>query len=443
MADELDMYEWGERYLAVILDGSWVHREVESLWLDDVADTTRRISLDATVPQLPAWPPRPPSPLPPLEADDETVEGARQIALPLRWMPKGMLRRFTVSVDGDSVSLLTSVENAQIACSMLNYVIDWFDVSEQHGDSLRELAKQAVTWDPFAQSKSREDTMKLLLQRFDALTNGVAPGDSTAYWVALLRHLMMVFFDNFMMFVVVPAETCGSRRVVKFAHEYANDVYRPSLLGDYSIKYPAHVAWPAGSYHLEINLPSGAEAQSVKRPIVQSSDGDDGAVRASTSSNIAHIMVPQAHVGLHTELQVEVVVTPHKQGLRSFALWVACGFAAMVTGVNLLRYADAWVGPVVIPSPSVSLLLVWPAVMLSWLARDKENNILAELRRPHRFVLLCASALIFVVAAIAAIPTAATLWNVTWYVVNFLSLVLCAFAIVIHRNIRKREGVKS
>jgi hypothetical protein len=75
-----------------------------------------------------------------------------------------------------------------------------------------------------------------------------------------------------------------------------------------------------------------------------------------------------------------------------------------------------------VPSQAVSLLLLGPALFLSWMARAPEHRTLAALLLPLRVMLIICTAVLILAGVGVAVPLVLWAWNLVWWTVPILGI---------------------
>ncbi|WP_138444052.1 hypothetical protein [Sinomonas susongensis] len=74
------------------------------------------------------------------------------------------------------------------------------------------------------------------------------------------------------------------------------------------------------------------------------------------------------------------------------------------------------------PSQALSLLLIGPALFLSWMARAPEHRALAALLAPLRLMLVVCTVVLLLAGFAAAVPLERWAWDAVWVAVPVLGL---------------------
>ncbi|WP_237715334.1 hypothetical protein [Arthrobacter sp. TB 23] len=224
--------------------------------------------------------------------------------------------------------------------------------------------------------------------------------------------------QHFLFMVEISDERVETRTILK----YSLDQEAPLTTRDPSKRVLFKVKVPdigfAESQHIAVEVPDGVvlEKMTLEGTIFE---GDVQDVWASDEpkrrlqGTAGHITIRPSSRFLKGELLVWVV--PAKQGLYRFAK-VSIVMVTIVVGATWwVRHDSAFLlGNVLIPSPAASILLLGPALLLSWFSRTTEHTLLAKVQGPLRLALLGTALALLVLAVLAAIPVSASVWNLGW-----------------------------
>ncbi|OFI37101.1 hypothetical protein BIU82_08300 [Arthrobacter sp. SW1] len=232
--------------------------------------------------------------------------------------------------------------------------------------------------------------------------------------IDLFRHFALQFATNFLLLVEVDAGLLGTRTVIK----YSRDDDPPEAQGPNT----RHIAWEvpdfgmAGSYHLEVEVPHGLCLSSLK--LVQyDSDGTvisehlDASVRPRSLGHLA--CAPDSRLAT---AEAELIVEPAPQGIYT----VSRISSFVVSGVVLIAWVVSLVPGLIVsadvglPTSAVSVILTAPALLLSWLSRAPEHEIVALILRPYRRVLIASATTLVIMAIAAAVPFVFPWSQVLW-----------------------------
>lgn len=399
----------GRNLSLLLLDSrSWVHRRVETLTLHEAGSNRHSVSLDVT-------PPR-----------NLLIEGSiGRVILPLGLLDKRMLRSFDlVDGSGKALSMLGSAENADLALQMMRA---WAPTS---------LKADPSAWQEFITILqtligSDQVTVSANIRHFErwwgAWRNEHLDLEAkevndleffAAFAVALATHfLFLIEFDR---------AGAGTRTIIKYSFE----VDAPEVRSGRRARFLSRVAdyGFAASQHFEVRSPPGVELRKITfsefdlaREQVQEYVDIGGASRG-----VSHAALTPRH-RLHSAL-LEVEASLSKRGMYTFthlafAVVSMLVVVAWLVKVDLLPLVSE---TAVVPSASVSILLVGPALMFSWVARSPEHSLATAMFKPLRETLMCSALILLLMALAAAVPLLPWAWNGLWLLIGAVWVVAAA-----------------
>lgn len=216
----------------------------------------------------------------------------------------------------------------------------------------------------------------------DDLFSGLAPtmSEGAADQLFYLRALTESLADNFLFVVEMPEDVLGRRSLVKMNYDGAlTGRAIPDITGRY-VATVTGTGWPgAASWHLEVHAPDGLVVEKLR---YEAWDPDGLELLDSGSSKNTG---PTAHVSgdsLSSEAQSEarVELAPDSKGLVNQTLTAAV-FSWVVLMIMTLN-AKA-LGEVIAEADRASALagvtLAIPAVVVAWMARGPEHDLVSRL----------------------------------------------------------------
>lgn len=354
----------GEAMASSIIDWqAWCHRKVESLNLMEGDRARRRVSLDCT-PQDIGWP-----------VYDWPKWWAHrrdaQIAVPLTMMSKGLIRDLDVSdSEGRPISVLGRSENVAIAELTM-----WAMVKKSVIPGLEQEVRAILSDIAGMESKraqAKAEGLIVMLKLSDSVANRI-----------------LDFAANFLLVALLPREKANQRQLIKYSYHWEREspgTIRSALrglvagLGFISYKSVMEIAFAqsARSYHLEVPAPDGLLVTKIRL-----GKGSDGLLKPSRPSVVGHAQANYSKLDDGTD-DAEIFIRLARRSIlppvAGAALLVWLGFSWALIAPNALSSmrssADA----------ATALLLVGPALMIGWLARNGENAITSRLLGPTRFI---------------------------------------------------------
>ncbi|EMY35851.1 hypothetical protein D477_002166 [Arthrobacter crystallopoietes BAB-32] len=244
--------------------------------------------------------------------------------------------------------------------------------------------------------------------------------------VDIVQDVIVQAADHFLLLIEVDKSTVAQRSMVKYAldQDTPDDDRRGTKRVTISQEIPDFGF--AASQHVEIQVPPGLM---IERLDLQEL-GDEGGRIRHESSDWGDGKRSIAHCALHPTHRLNrgrwiVTVVPAQQGLYGFAKVAVPTVAASSIGAFIARFMDAYLvrDPTdIFASPSASILLVGPALLLSWMSRKPEHAMVARLQFPLRLMLLALASCLLLLAGVSAIPLTPHAWNAAWVLVVILAL---------------------
>lgn len=382
----------------------WVHRRVESFRLDADGQTRWHVSIDMTVPE-----------------DGVVASGKNQLVVPVAFMKKGTLRRLDVEYAGKSVPVLGRAMNSKYALAMLIAAMPpELNLDDyQHETALKALKRVVECSTADADSA---------LEAFDEWYSRArrAAGSDTDFnrdhdlFSSFVRSLA----QNFLFLVVLESEVKSRRILLKFAWDHEPPTVTDKGKVRVSFSHELADFGFAASQHVEVEVPRGLAVRSLEVAEFFPNDRTSPPVRdvPSHTRSVAHVAIAPTHRFARGGFRVEV--EPAKAGIFAFTHVAVLAVAASVVVAQLIRIFDAYVlldNVQRIPSPSASIILVAPALLVSWMSRRTEHRLLILLLKPLRKALLSCSIALLTMAALAAIPFRPEAWWLLWFVVIYFS----------------------
>lgn len=244
---------------AIIYDKTWVHRVVDSLTFEaGEIINSQSVSLDLTVPDLPAWQPIEKilgSGAPPKCSEDSWNLAHRrekdQIPVPLALLLKGVIDQLDITLEGKSLPTLTSNENRLLTIIMVKRAV-------------LEIIPDAAT---FSLDEDIDSILSGSVSDFEDLdmTKELIKVAESSSAAAPRAHALLNFLNNlmdqFVLFALVPASVVGQRVVMKYKISSSAGPAQqastfPSLLLPFKYQYGAGTWWSEASYHVDITVPT-------------------------------------------------------------------------------------------------------------------------------------------------------------------------------------------
>ncbi|WP_271396134.1 hypothetical protein [Neomicrococcus lactis] len=400
----------------------WVHRRVDSITLEQDGTTRRNISFDVEIP-----------------AGMKVSGSKNRCIVPLGLIEKGALQRVSTSDPaGHPMPVLTKSQNSLLAVELLLSVIpvSWYD--DATGDNQIRAVLSQITSAPGPGGTEEEDEVvrshakQSLQEWFNSRPNREDPIISADYETTC--QMILSFLDHFLLAVQIKDEFVGTRCVLKFVYERDLEIGRSRrFVADIVIHLPD--AGFAQSQHVEFTTPLG-----LKVPVMAVlTDGEIIMDLSESDRRTAHVAF-QAK-GRTSQGSVLVEMNPISPGILHFTAF-ALTAVTLLTFLGLLEKLDLinLVGKTFrIPSQAVSLVLIGPALFLSWMSRAPEHEAIAVLLRPLRTTLLLCTCTLFLFATAAAVPLERFVWEIVWVLACIGTLsALTTFGIYIWEPVKNR-----
>lgn len=447
---ERDGLSTGQKLTQLIIGSpSWVHRRVDTLELGAEGESRRKVSLDLTVPKTLA------------------IAGSHdQMIVPLALIQKAMLRGFdTEDSSSKPMSVLGANENSALALEFLMQLApEWVAgcnyIQRQCGERMAALVH--------ANSITADDAVQEFLTWVQVQVAAETAPHMTAddeLDLAVFKHFAVELAGNFLLLAEIDADLAGKRIVLKYSHDTELDL--PSKRASsrtVGFRNPVPDFGFAASQHVEVRVPSGLAVKYVGLtdldPDIRPVNADADEVQDPALKRGRRRERTVGHVALSPKSRLDsgifhVEVVPSRQGIYAFTIWAVALVTAAVACALVLKFdvLQVWLQvPVLtpeakIPSPSASILLIGPALMLSWLSRTPEHDLSVMLLSPLRRVLILCAIVLMLMAVAAAVPLAPLYWNVLWLVVAALCLRAVArlvrFVTDAGRNSEDEHGVSA
>lgn len=371
---------------------SWVYRRVETASLIAEQRIRRNMSVDCRVP--------------PAVTDLAEELGFDRFIVPLRFVMSGSLLSFDLRLDRNPVPLLTREQNILATQALLYAAVDQCDI-EIDGHIRKKLTDVA-----HADRRVARDTLDLL---------GLSPeaGPDEAVEEAQLRWAVTTFDQKYLLLTDVPLEAGRERTVFKIVQE----------LPQYPLPAPSHrlrqaVAWEpmsfvfdtpdvtaAGSYHFQFTAPDGL---TVNDGILLAADTArtevTGFGTTTRRTSVLGLNAGSEELPEADSFAAVVKVRPSPDGVMraSAASAVFTTILLLIASAGSHRLDDDQLGP------SITLLLVLPGVVSTYLARPGEHSMVSLVLRGTRVLMLSSAIIIYLAAGTLAMGVDGTALRTAW-----------------------------
>lgn len=415
---EYDHPSTGDNLRRLLKDSrSWVNRRVDSLRLDADGTTRRFVSLDLTVPE---------------ELMCTGTSG--RMVVPLGVLEKGTKQRFDASHDGKSIPVLGRRDNSVIVAQMLKASQPSFVAPEPTDDAVRDtLFVKIAACDP-------ADSKNIWAEYID-WSEGILDGRvlSTTHQDELdaFDALVDQMTKNFVLLVEIDDQLVGRRTVMKYALDQDEPMTNDPGTSRLVIAQAVPDLGFAASHHVELEVPAGLSVCDLKLVELRGAEDneEDRFASKKTTGRVAHVSIDPSTPDAVGILRAEISVA--KQGVFSFTIITVCALLAAILVASAIRIFDDFFirGEPEIPSPAASILLVGPALLISWMSRTPEHPMLARMLRPLRHMLTIAAFSLVVMAGLAAVKVQPWIWEYAWGTVLVLAFINLAWLTVFCLNL--------
>lgn len=428
-ADSADS-EIGIRLLDLIESSqNWMHRRVDSIRLDPVGETRIHVSIDMTIP----------------EARKLIYENSKQIVLPITTIQKGGITRLdTGAVNGSSTCVLNTFQNSLCAEYILKACAEKYLPKCMLSRDLAGKLHELVHCPPDTSARIYNDFESWLLREARLSSAATNRADGIALFLLYANN----FAHNFLFLVSVDALAANRRIVLKYSRDVSIEM--GGTYGGLILEVEGAISdfGLAKSHHIEFRVPFNLKILTFLL-FETSADGkitkmDDYLEERGEERHIAQCALAPSN--RFSQGQWVIKIAPVGQGILRFTHFASLVLAGLLLAGTVVRTFDlplvAWDAST-LPSPAVSLLLVGPALLLSWLSRAKEHPVLQKTMAPMRNTLLAQTAVLAVLAVLASVDLRAWVWNTMWTGAVLTSLVWTCYFWVLERQVGKMEDVIS
>jgi hypothetical protein len=353
---------------------------------------------------------------------DRVISGSRgQMVVLLGVLAKESQQRLDASYDGKPIPILGRSENTNLVAAMLAAVKPAafhrfrLDIKRQE-----ELFRKIAACDP-----AEAEVLWAEYQEWrDALISLEDASVRQIEAVEAFERTIRLMLSQYVLVAEVSADLAGRRLVMKYAldqHIETDDQANPKTIRRAQQRFQLTYAQEirdlgfAVSHHVEVEVPVGLTVSSLSLHEYGSDDNRLEVQRAHSRlpGRIGHANLAASSVGAAGLVLATVSVS--SQGIFLFTKLAVRGLAvAVVLGFLLRLFDDFLLREPTIPSPAASIILVGPALLISWISRQPEHPLVAQLVQPLRQILSVVALALVLMAGLAAVPVTAFVWNVVW-----------------------------
>ncbi|MDQ0259543.1 hypothetical protein [Sinomonas atrocyanea] len=405
----------------IITSPEWVHRRVDGIVLGPDGETTRSSSYDFTLPR---------------DAPAPGPDG--RVLLPLSFIRKGALRRFSATgPDGRTPApVLTRTENTAVAAGMLAS----FFPDDAKGGDLEQLILDVVDY-----ADGSADGEEALGRLLDGARQALEPNAAEATLdqaLDVFESLARTLMDHFVLLVEVDARILGMRSIVKISYEQELVFRRRPWEHTTVFTFPVPDFGSARSHHVEVTVPA---ALSIRELSLRDKATHDHVLdRPEGNAALGHVSLSPGH--RFSQATVRVEACPAQSGITGFTT-VANIAVFLLTALLVLEKIGAThllARGLPLQSSAASVVLFAPALLLSWLARTAEHDLVRVLFKPLRFSLGLFALFFLTLGVLAAGPLTmegrAVAWALVWIASGIGILGFLGYRLNVRRLRLKRRG---
>lgn len=404
----IDLLTWSQ---------DWMYRRVDSIRLDERGVTRRHVSIDFSLPN-----------------NLVIHESDHRILLPITFLEKGTISRLdTNKVGSKHVSVLNTAQNRMCAMSLLISAAERYLPIKIPEYELRDQIEQVVNFKGADHRKVQQKFAKWVRATQVGVEGGSVKSDDIELFISMATQ----FADKFLFVVSVDNCIVGDRSVLKFSFDQASPDDEPRGTMRTLIRQNIPDFGMAQSQHIEVRVPPELVIEYLHMYDIQGKKiyGKD-LDRANGERDTAHCSLTPSSRDAQGKWLLSV--RPADQGLYSFTKTCVNILAFLFLVGSVIRIFDApivnW-SDKVFPSPAVSIILVGPAILLSWLSRQREHAISARVQAPLRGMLVLCSAALVTLAVLASVPLRDAAWEVGWFAAGVVTAAGWAWLLLYRRDV--------
>ena len=401
-------------YMLLLAQKSWTYRRVETFAVGEERRFRRQMSIDF---EIPPW--------------AITVAknlGLSNLPVPIMLLKKEPLVAFDLRDASDrSIPTLTREQNGALSMAALEAALA--EVKDLAVSELKAKVKSVV----MDSESSAQDLVNCLPPR--------KPSEHEGDGLEKLRWAISTLDTRFVLVADMPLDALRGRTILKaaFEEETVGSQYAVSGgedkqfwkrlrarmgLMDYKISFMTPEISSCQSYHFEIRPPAGIDCSKVQLLLNKKipSQKEVRTVQGARGGSIRHLTASRELEDHQTsqslrEYEVECAFRPSLDGFLLATYWIGLAATACLGfGIHFAAQLDS--RPT---DPAVTLMLVLPGLIATYLVRPGEHVLASRLLRGVRVLTLVPGAsLILAAAALAVHPSSGALsWE--WFVLFLLS----------------------
>lgn len=371
-------------FMMVALSEQWVHRRVETISILTGENTLRHTSVDFTVPR----------------AMRSALEfpSVDQYVVPLAFLDKTPLRKFSLSCDNRPVPQLTRTQNSALSKSVLRwaarYALDSSEIEDELENELASLLDDVVDSPP-----------PVAFEAIDKLLGKAEEeGSQAAAIVETVESAVLVntLADGYLMCGVL--DTPYVRKVVKYEYEKALEPddeagsaasprgiksvlarirnWIETLSGSVPLfRLPVPSAWFGESFHCEVVVPEELRINLA----VLTDFASDSFDPIATDWNVDRASLYSAEIGALADPAVVLDIAAERSGFPTVAMTIGWFTSAILIAGTAVELQPK------ISGPAVSVLLATSSAYAGWMVRPGEHRLVQAIFRVPRFAMAAAA----------------------------------------------------
>lgn len=401
-----------QRLIALFYRGDLIYRRVQAIELSTEGTTRRKVSIDFKI--------------------DETLKIERpggKILLPITLVPKRVFRRLSISApDGTPLSVLETEANTLLSSDLLLALAPPYVSALIVPGFLQVLVQKAITGTP-EEAHRRHQVLEAAI-RMKAQENSTPP-EEVGTWLDMVK----AFGESFLFAVEVDKRYLGKRTIIKYSFDDDFETprsWRSWVRGQHaSFKVHIEDLGVTKSEHIEVKVPEGLLIRrlSVLDYMTNSEPTDMPTSRARRS--VGHVAL--SPTSRDTAGECLITAYPARQGIFNFSWIGLLVVTCILLGARFVETGDVLAEGIAVPPSATSILLLGPALFLSWMSRVPEPPLVASLLARLRVIMLLGAFVLVLLAGVVLFPWKPPFEGLLWigiWIIEGLSLFLLVWFVV-------------
>ncbi len=257
-----------------------------------------------------------------------------------------------------------------------------------------------------------------------------------------LSDFILLLKTHFVMYTLVP-KSCLSHRVIlkyKISGDASNKVTDSTckrLIRSLVAPYELDLWWDKSNHHIDVSYPTELVIDSV----ILGADGENFEV-GQPQVHRYHTNIPANRVEEFVGKNLYFTVVPAVQSLRRWNAWLSILFGlgyALGLFIQLCVTKDFGFDAASLRSAATVVLLL-PALLVSWLARSNEHPFVAVAFSQLRLVFLLQALILYFSSVILVLHVGGRVWTLSWWVIYISVGIVSVYAIYLHRRVLKNSS---